>query len=388
MIIQRAGGRAEFRLLVAIETDPERSRRRPALLSQGDAEQMLAHLAADLQSLISGIRKCRLAAAGVLFDQCQLLRPGTPVYAALSGAVDSAKAGGTTPDLAAIGAVGGKMPQTELQPDENIPPAVLGLLPMLAEGPATLLEELAEAMEHRFLAEGQVSAQTASWLETAFGIGLGHARFMTLTDLNAMFRMQLEHFGYLPLWELIDVAMAGGDGDLSLETGNGTQYAWRDGKVLVTFQTFDWWANEGAGKSDPAEPESLTRGYGEWIRELRRYTSTLAAHGVPVGFALPAGCDGEVSRNFLYEEVAAPAVGPIASITEHSRPELGILAVTAALKEGLRHYYPLTPRGLNEIHDSVTSLELAGEGMAFPGQIETDRSARRLRPATFEMELE
>lgn len=385
MSIQRTEGRAEFPLLVAIETDPQRSRRRPALLSQRDAEQMLAHLAADLQVLIPGIRKARLAAAGALLDQCQLLRPGTPVYAALSGIVGSAKGGATTPALAAIGADDGRMATEDLQPDDNIPPAVLGLLPMLAEGPAGLLEELAGDMEHRFLAEGQVSAHTASWLEAAFGIGVEHARFMTFTDLNAMFRMQLEHFGYLPLWELIDAALVGSGEELLLETANGTEYTWQDGKVRVTFQTFDWWANEGPGSSVPADEEALTHGYGEWVRELRRYTSTLAAHGVPVAFTRPPGCRGEVRENFTWEEVAAPPpAGPIASITEHSGPELGILAVTAALDDGLRHFYPLTPRGLNEIHEAVTALELSGEGMAFPGRIKIDLAARRLRPAAFE----
>lgn len=383
MLIQRTDGRAEFPLLVAIETVPERARRRPALLTQGDAEQMLAHLAADLRSMIGGIHECRLAAPGALFDQCQLLRPGMPIYAALSGLGRSA--GTNAPGLRAAGAQDGRMPHEDLQPDESIPPAVLDLLPILAEGPADRLAELAAEMEQCFLAEGRVSAHTASWLESAFGLGIAHARFMTLTDLNTMFHMQLEHFGYLPLWELIDAAVAGNSGDLALVTGNETEYFWRGGKVRVRFQTFDWWANRGAGRALAAESEALAGGYGDWLRELRRYTSTLAAHAVPVEFESPPGLQGRIDRHFMFEDVAAgESAGAVASITEHSCPDLGIVAVTASIRGKLRHYYPLTPRGLNEIHEAVTALDLTGEGMAFPGRMEIDSAARRLRPSTFD----
>lgn len=389
MLVQRTDGSAVFYFLVAIEADPDRargpSRGRPACLGRGDAEQMLAHLAADLRTTLSQAGKCDLAAAGALYDQCQILRPGLPALAALAERVKRLPSEGAQPTLTAIGADEGVMPADALQPDRAIPPALLHLLPMVAAGPEALMEDLAEEMEHRFLAEGQVSAHTANWLEAAFGIGIAHARFMTLTDLNAMFRMQLEHLGYLPLWEIVDAAVLQDPLELTVVTGKDTRYRWDGDRAWVTFQTFDYWANEGAGRAIASDAAELAEAYAEWTRELRRYCSTLAAHFVPLSVELPEGSEARIEEQLLFEEVSAPPPGrTLASITEHSHHELGVVAVTALRPETARHYYPLTPGGLNDIHESIQALELSGEGMAFSGQIEIDPVQRRLQPAVFE----
>ena len=82
------------RILVAVETDATRyygpNAARPALLGATDAEQMLAHIAADLHSLLPGISDCSLIATGALFDQTQILRPGYPVFSALERAAKQA----------------------------------------------------------------------------------------------------------------------------------------------------------------------------------------------------------------------------------------------------------------------------------------------------------
>lgn len=387
MFIQVRDGHAEFAFLVAIEADSERFSAsglgRPGVLDQGDAEQMLAHLTADLGTVLSGVGKCHLASCGLLFDQCQILRPGLPVFSALSELLGEHRTHRSTPNQTALGSTSGSVPIDTLTPDPGIPPTVLLLLPILASGPEKLIRELAGEMEHRFLAEGQVSAHTASWLEAAFGIGIKHGRFMTLTDLNAMFRMQMERFGFLPLWELVDAAVWDHSLELSLTTANGTQLHWSRGVVQVSFQPFDYWANEGSGHS--IESQGLGEAYAEWTRELRRYTSTLAAHHIPVRFELPAGCKGSVGEHFLCEEAdLPPSSSPLASITEHTWTDLGIVAITARTPTTLKHFYPLTPGGLNDIHEVVRSHELSGEGMAFPGRIAHGHSNRRLRPGKFD----
>lgn len=386
MLIQTRGDRAAFPFLVAIETDPQRSgsaSRRP--LGQGDAQQLLAHLAADLGGLLDGVRKCRLAAAGALFDQCQVLRPGMPMFHALSEAAQGASTDGSSPGLAAVGRSGETTPGPPLEPEQGIPLGILRLIPLVVEGPRELVKSLGQDMEHRFLGEGQLSAHAASWLEAAFSIGVRHARFMTLTDLNAMLRLQLEHFGYLPLWELLDAGLTKSGEPLELVTDKGARYHWRDGAAIAQFETFDHWAGHGAGRTLPADGDVLPQGYAEWSRELRRYSSTLAAHHIEVRFELPENASGKVRPNFLWEELPADAVqGAGASITEHSWPDLGVIAITAQLTQGLRHYYPLSSKGLNEIHDALQALELAGEGVAFPGRIEFGRASRKLRAAAME----
>ena len=388
MRIRGMEGASRFPFLVALEIDSSRT---PAtaetgneILGQADSEQMLAHLAADLTAILGGFGKCHLASAGVLLDQCQILRPEFPVFAALAGAVNGRREQEITSGLRALGARRGVMPLDQLQPDESIPPAPLRFVPVLASGPADLVQHLSEEMEHRFLAEGQLSAHTASWFEAAFGIGIAHARFMTLTDLNAMFRLQLEHFGYLPLWELVDAAIERRAEPLTVTTESATNYEWRDGSVRVTFQTFDFWANHGGGR-DVHDPQQLPSGYAQWSRDLRRFISTLAAHHVSLEFELPPASEGTVGEDYLCERApAARESGPLASITEHNWPELGTLVITACAAGGLKHFYPLAPQGLNHIHEVLQTLELEGEGMAFPGTIKLDESERRLRPARFE----
>ena len=97
-----------YRILVAVETDASRyygaEATRPGLLAAADAEQMLAHVAADLHSLLPDLRQCSLAAAGALFDQTQILRPSYPVYAALEAAAQRAGADPSGPALVSIAA--------------------------------------------------------------------------------------------------------------------------------------------------------------------------------------------------------------------------------------------------------------------------------------------
>ena len=93
------------------------------------------------------------------------------------------------------------MPLPDLQPCEDIPLGLLQILPLLISGPADYVSQLAEEMEHRFIEQGQVSAHSAKSMEAQFQIASNHARFMTMTDLNALLRLQLEHYGFLPLWD-------------------------------------------------------------------------------------------------------------------------------------------------------------------------------------------
>jgi hypothetical protein len=198
-----------MRFLVAIETDATRYHgehaSRPRLLNDNDASQMLAHLATDLSAQFPQIKSCSLCLPGALFDQTQLLRPEYPVFSALELNLEENPDDGG-PSRRAIGEKAGRMP-SDLQPSPEIPLGILQTLPIVCMGEASVITELSEEMEHRFLESGQCSAHTAKALEANFRIVVNHARFMTVTDLNAMLHLQLEHFGFLPLWQLLDTAM-------------------------------------------------------------------------------------------------------------------------------------------------------------------------------------
>lgn len=374
---------AFYRILVAVETDATRyygpDASRPALLERSQAEQLLAHLAADLQALLPDISLCSLIATGALFDQTQVLRPGYPLFTALEATAADRSTERFRPGLVSIGATDGTMPVEALQPLGDIPLGMLQLLPLVIHGPAALVDELGRSMEYRFLEEGQLSPHSATWLSSAFGVTVNHARLMTLTDLNALLRLQLEHFGFLPMWELLDAALSGREDRLTVTTPLEQVYEWRDGAIHTSFETFDYWASRGGGADQPAARLALAEAYGDRTREMRQYMTTLRAHGLSVRFHLP-GVDAPLEGSFLVERSEAPASEANPAITEHSLQGLGTLAVTVVRDNRIEHYYPLNPSGLNDIHACLRERVPGGQTVAFPGTVVYDEDSRRLQP--------
>jgi hypothetical protein len=382
---KRQEGSGFYRFLLAIETDASRfygaNASRPALLGATESEQMLAHIAADLKALLPDISNCSLFAAGALFDQTQILKPSYPVFNSLEAVSTRDIADDFKPGLVSIGASNGKMPTGDLQPLPDIPLGLLQLLPVVVHGPSDRVEELGQAMEYRFLEEGQVSAHSAAWLESAFGISVNHARMMTLTDLNAMLRMQLDHFGFLPMWELLDAALSGRPGPLLVKTQSGQEFEWKNGAVHTSYETFDSWASSGAGVRVVAERQALAAAYGDWTREVRQYLTTLQAHGL--GFSLHlAGSDLPLEGTFFKEQSDATPGASDSTITEHSYSELGTIAVTASNGDRVENYYPLCAQGLNDIHAYLRKNVPGVHTVAFPGTILHDEKTRRLVPDT------
>jgi hypothetical protein len=372
-----------YRLLVAVETDATRyygaNATRPALLGQADSEQMLAHLAADLKDLLPYVSQCSLIAAGALFDQTQILRPGFPVFSALESTSTAKLASEFRPCMVSLAATDGRMPLADLQPLDKIPLGLLQLLPVVLHGPADIVAELGQAMEYRFLEEGQLSAHSALWLGSAFGVSINHGRFMTLTDLNAMLRLQLDHYGFLPLWELLDAALNERSEDLSIQTTSGLVLEWRDQVVSTQFETFDHWANDGGGSEREGARQGLAVGYSDWTREVRQYLTTLKAHGVKLVFHPPSTGEQPLSGSYFIEPSMDNPARQAAAVTEHSYADMGTIAVSLVNDGKLVNYYPLSPEGLNEIQREIRKHVPQGHTVAFPGTILYDGSSRRLR---------
>ena len=386
-----AGATAFYRILVAIESDATRyygaNARRPAVLNETDAEQMLAHLAADLRALFPDITACSLLAVGAVFDQVQVLRPGFPVLRALEAlAADEPRAGAEggrfRAGLVSVGSRNGSLPAADLVPRDDIPLGSMQLLPVVLHGPTARVRELGQAMEYRFLEEGQLSAHSAAWLEQAFDIGIRHARFMTLTDLNAMLRMQLEHFGFLPLWELLDGALHDPDAVLAVAGATGQRFELRGASVYAEFQSFDYWAGHGAGATRSAARQQLASEYADWTRELRQYVTTLAAHGLPVRFHLPGRSD-PLPGSWLQEPAVKAPRPHDAAVTEHSFGDLGTIAVTVVADGRCDHFYPLTAQGLNDIHEHLRNRIPEKHTVAFPGTLLYDERERCLLPDSY-----
>lgn len=369
-------------IMVGIETDPTRyhgeNASRPAVLDRLAAEQVLAHIATDLTAMFPAISHCTLTMVGALFDQTQILRPQLPVYAALESLQQSGNPGGEfKPRLLSIGASDGRMPVQDLQPYDDIPLGLLQILPVLVSGPTQQVEELIADMELRFLEQGQLSAHSAKAMESHFLVSVNHARFMTITDLNAMLRLQLEHYGFLPLWEILDTAMTRSPDTQEFQTEGGLKFKWKNGTAHSFFQSFDWWATYGDGTALPSADLQLQTAYADWTREYRRYFTMLTAHGVRVSQHLPGLEDAELTDTFLVEESTMTVDSPTLSITEHSADDLGIVAVTVVSGNRQMNFYPLQASGLNDIHQFIRENDLSGD-IAYPGRICYREDTRQL----------
>jgi len=283
------------------------------------------------------------------------------------------------PRLFSIGSEAGLMPEVELQPSADIPLGLLQTLPLLVSGSPQLVDQLAENMEHRFLESGQLSAHSARALEANFSIVVNHARFMTVTDLNAMLHLQLEHFGFLPLWQLLDAAINTPHETLSVEGSAGQVFSWNGSAVRGVFETFDYWAQSGAGKAQASSGQMLAQGYADWTREYRQYLTTLSAHGIPVEQVLPGNTDEVLKESFMVETSPLVSRQVAIQVTEHSSGELGTVAVTVVGNDGQFNYYPLVPAGLNELHASIRNTLGSDVEVSFPGSILYEEHSRQMR---------
>jgi hypothetical protein len=362
-----------------VETDPLRyhgeNPLRPAPLDAGAAEQLLAHLAADLARLFPLAQRFGLCGIGALYDQAQVLRPGWPLFDAMRDVARRRwKEQGERTGLLSIGTADGHFPRIELNPDPALPPGMLQLIPLQLHGPGGELGPLEEEMEHRFMEEGQLSPLSARAIENAFGIVSTHARFLTLTDLRAMLTLQLEHFGFEAVSALLDAALERDPEEREVRGAQGQRFRWRDGTVWAEFQTLDYWANRGTGKS--LEHDKLVDAYIDWTREYRRVLVTLTAHGVPVVQHLPDS--GDPLEGLFLEEDAGPSTIEAPMITEHGGGDLGTLAVSVVHDGRLRNFYPLAPEGSNALHTHIATLDPAAQGVSFPGRVCIDEDRRCL----------
>jgi hypothetical protein len=369
-------------ILIGLQTDATlyhgEHARRPALLDVAQAEQVLADVAAELGSALPWTQYCTLTMAGALYDQAQLLRPGLPVFAALEAAWQTA--GRLTSPLA-IGAGNGRMANADLQPDNAIQPGSLQLLPLLLTGPADELQLTDETLERALAGNGLLSGAAVNSLAKRFHVSAGHARFMTMKKLSGLLRRQLEHHGFLPLWELLDAAMNAQDSPFEVHTPLGTRFRWHEGTIHGEFQTFDWWARNGSGAGIPAGGQQLHASYADRVRETRRYQSILREHGIRVAWHLPGLDDANLEGSFLVEESTASPREHDAPLTEHSASGLGTVAVSVVSGSRQLNFYPLQAAGINDLHRHIREQGLGG-GIDHPGCIRYDEDSRQLVAGT------
>jgi hypothetical protein len=333
-------------------------------LSRDEAAELAALVATDLHALVPQVDTARLALAGAMFDQVELLRPGFPVWATLDELARRVPRRHLE-NVVAFGSHDGHMPAQPLEPSPVYAEGPMRLLPMSLLASAEQAEELSEQLEIQLVGRGETGALTADWLMRTLGVRLEHVRYLSRNDLLALTCVQYEHVNLAPLWSLLETALLTPQREETTMSARGLALRYADGKVLA--QSPAQWLARQTG--DDAE---RMHGFAGIVFELRQYAALLDAH--QLALQLQSTGTAEAGPGYLLETLAAvePGYDP-PTLFAHEAPGLGVVAITVAQRgEGgrarvLAHGYPLAPQALGpllallaERHGSAGELHALG----------------------------
>lgn len=333
-------------------------------LSRDEAAELAALVATDLHALVPQVDTARLALAGAMFDQVELLRPGFPVWATLDELARRVPRRHLE-NVVAFGSHDGHMPAQPLEPSPVYAEGPMRLLPMSLLASAEQAEELSEQLEIQLVGRGETGALTADWLMRTLGVRLEHVRYLSRNDLLALTCVQYEHVNLAPLWALLETALLTPQREETTMSARGLALRYADGKVLA--QSPAQWLARQTG--DDAE---RMHGFAGIVFELRQYAALLDAH--QLALQLQSTGTAEAGPGYLLETLAAvePGYDP-PTLFAHEAPGLGVVAITVAQRgEGgrarvLAHGYPLAPQALGPLlallavrHGSAGELHALG----------------------------
>jgi hypothetical protein len=347
-------------------------------LSRDEAAELAALVAADLQALLPQVAQTRLALAGALFDQVELLRPGFPVWGTLEELARRVPRG-SLDHVVAFGSHDGHMPAETLQPSPSFADGPMRLLPLSLLAPEALAGELSEQMEIQLVGRGEAGALTADWLMRTLGIRLEHVRYLSRNDLLALTCVQYEHVNLAPLWTLLENALLTPQRDESALSARGLALHYANGAVLA--QSPSAWL--AAQKGDLRQREHDFAGI---VFELRQYAALLDAHRLPLRLQATDATGGDVG--YLLEDLAPvdPGYDPPA-LFAHEAPGLGVVTVTVAQRgesgsaRVIAHGYPLQPRALGPLLASLADRHGIAADLHALGRIVLDDRGHLAAPA-------
>ncbi|HEY8681762.1 MAG TPA: hypothetical protein VIM06_01205, partial [Rhodanobacter sp.] len=242
-------------------------------LSRDEAAELAQLVAVDLHALVPQVSATRLALAGALFDQVELLRPGFPVWATLDELARRVPRG-QLDNVVAFGSHHGRMPAQPLEPSPLFADGPMRLLPISLLAPAELAEALSEQLEIQLVGRGEAGALTADWLMRTLGIRLEHVRYLSRNDLLALTCVQYEHVNLAALWTLLEAALLTPQREESALSARGLRLRYAHGQVLAQSPA-QWLA---AQTGDRAQRVHEFAGI---VFELRQLAALLEAHHLP-----------------------------------------------------------------------------------------------------------
>jgi len=349
-------------------------------LTRDEAAELAALVAADLHTLVPQVDAARLALAGALFDQVELLRPGFPVWAMLDELARRVPRG-QLENVVAFGSHEGHMPAPALEPSPTYAEGPMRLLPMSLLAPAELAEELSEQLEIQLVGRGETGALTADWLMRTLGLRLEHVRYLSRNDLLALTCVQYEHVNLAPLWALLETALLTPYREEATMSARGLAVRYADGKVLA--QSPSQWLAAQTGDAGQRAHD-----FAGIVFELRQYAALLDAHQLPLQLQPDATRQAAAADGYLLETLAAadPRYGA-PTLFAHEAPGLGVVAITVAQRgdggqaRALAHGYPLQPQALGPLLARLADHYGIAAELHAAGRIVLDDEGRLGAPA-------
>ncbi|MDW2981157.1 hypothetical protein [Rhodanobacter sp. KK11] len=350
-------------------------------LSRDEAAELVALVAADLHALVPQVDAARLALAGALFDQVELLRPGFPVWATLDELARRVPRAHLE-NVVAFGSHDGHMPAQPLEPSPTYAEGPMRLLPMSLLAPAERAEELSEQLEIQLVGRGEAGTRTADWLMRTLGIRLEHVRYLSRNDLLALTCVQYEHVNLAPLWALLEAALLTPYREEATMSTRGLGLRYAEGKVLA--QSPSHWLAAQTG-----DDTARAHGFAGIVFELRQYAALLDAHRLPLQLQPDPARQTSAADGYLLETLAAVEPGFDApTLFAHEAPGLGVVAVTVAQRgdgghaRALAHGYPLQPQALGPLLARLADHYGIAAELHAAGRIVLDGDGRLGAPAT------
>jgi hypothetical protein len=350
-------------------------------LSRDEAAELAALVAVDLQALLPQVGEARLALAGALFDQVELLRPGFPVWATLEELARGVPRGAMD-NVVAFGSHDGHMPAQPLQPSPLFADGPMRLLPLSLLAPAPLAGELSKQLEIQLVGRGEAGTLTADWLMRTLGIRLEHVRYLSRNDLLALTCVQYEHVNLAPLWALLETALLTPQREESTLSARGLGLRYAAGSVQV--QSPALWLATQKGDADQRRHD-----FAGILFELRQYAALLDAHQLPLLLQPLADRETRADAGYLLETFAPVESGyDPPTLFAHEAPGLGVVAVTLAQRSvaghtrALAHGYPLQPPSLGPLLASLADHYGIPAELHALGRIVLDEDGRLGAPAT------
>ena len=318
----------------------------PTTLTRDEAAELARHVATDLLGLVPQVAGARLALAGALFDQVELLRSGFPVWATLEDLARRVPRG-TLEHVVAFGSHDGTMPAPALQPSPLYAAGPMRLLPLSLQAGPDAADELSTQLEIQLVGRGEAGVATADWLMRTLGVRLEHVRYLSRNDLLALTCVQYEHANLAPLWTLLETALLTPDRPESTMSARGLALRYADGTVWVQSPA-QWLAAQDGDAARRAHD------FAGIVFELRQYAALLEAHQLPL--RLQSDAPAAAMDGYLLEQLAAASPSaPPPRLFAHEAPGLGVVAVSVAQPQPgsaprmLAHGYPLQPQALGPL---------------------------------------